>query len=151
MENMLPGNSFPQICVVSVNKCVENIQMPQEYLSSTNESNFASYYLVICIEGTEKRMTSFGLSPALADAGRLPRKQVRGRMLSEDQPRASGAFPARILEGEKQKFPGLMDKTLPENSISASFLSTSLQEKCAHYKSAEGPCHTVTRHLRVRK
>jgi hypothetical protein len=23
-ENMLPGNSFPQICVVSVNKSVEN-------------------------------------------------------------------------------------------------------------------------------
>jgi hypothetical protein len=27
MENMLPGNSFPQICVVSVNKCVEIGQM----------------------------------------------------------------------------------------------------------------------------
>jgi len=24
MEDMLPGNSFPQICVVSVNKSVEN-------------------------------------------------------------------------------------------------------------------------------
>jgi hypothetical protein len=24
MENMLPGNSFPQICVVSVNKSVGN-------------------------------------------------------------------------------------------------------------------------------
>ena len=24
MENMLPGNSFPQICVVSVNESVEN-------------------------------------------------------------------------------------------------------------------------------
>jgi hypothetical protein len=26
MENMLPGNSFPQICVVSVNKSVGNEQ-----------------------------------------------------------------------------------------------------------------------------
>jgi hypothetical protein len=25
MENMLPGNSFPQICVVSVNESVEKI------------------------------------------------------------------------------------------------------------------------------
>jgi hypothetical protein len=25
MENMRPGNSFPQICVVSVNESVENV------------------------------------------------------------------------------------------------------------------------------
>jgi hypothetical protein len=31
MEIMLPGNSFPQICVVSVNKSVGNFQIPQEY------------------------------------------------------------------------------------------------------------------------
>jgi hypothetical protein len=30
--NMLPGNSFPQICVVSVNRIVENTRMAQEYL-----------------------------------------------------------------------------------------------------------------------
>ena len=30
--NMLPGNSFPQICVVSVNRIVENATLPQEYL-----------------------------------------------------------------------------------------------------------------------
>ena len=34
MENMLPGNSFPQICVVSVNDCVENKTIQQEYLRS---------------------------------------------------------------------------------------------------------------------
>ena len=27
MENMLPGNSFPQICVVSVNESVENVPL----------------------------------------------------------------------------------------------------------------------------
>jgi len=31
-ENMLPGNSFPQICVVSVNTIVEIESSPQEYL-----------------------------------------------------------------------------------------------------------------------
>ena len=27
MENMRPGNSFPQICVVSVNQSVENTKL----------------------------------------------------------------------------------------------------------------------------
>jgi hypothetical protein len=31
MENMLPGNSFPQICVVSVNKSVGIAHITQEY------------------------------------------------------------------------------------------------------------------------
>jgi hypothetical protein len=39
MENMLPGNSFPQICVVSVNKCVEKQSFSQEYLGSVAKSN----------------------------------------------------------------------------------------------------------------
>ena len=29
---MLPGNSFPQICVVSVNSIVDNVMSAQEYL-----------------------------------------------------------------------------------------------------------------------
>jgi hypothetical protein len=36
MENMPPGNSFPQICVVSVKKYVEkrgcNTRVPKEYV-----------------------------------------------------------------------------------------------------------------------
>jgi hypothetical protein len=39
MENMLPGNSFPQICVVSVNKYVENFTIKQEYGWATTLSN----------------------------------------------------------------------------------------------------------------
>jgi len=31
MENMLPGNSFPQICVVSVNKYVGKLSISQEH------------------------------------------------------------------------------------------------------------------------
>jgi hypothetical protein len=30
--NMLPGNSFPQICVVSVHSIVDNVICAQEYL-----------------------------------------------------------------------------------------------------------------------
>jgi hypothetical protein len=49
MENMLPGNSFPQICVVSVNKCVEIEHMAQEYRRSIAISNqrilLISYWL----------------------------------------------------------------------------------------------------------
>jgi hypothetical protein len=30
--NMLPGNSFPQICVVSVHSIVDNVSCAQEYL-----------------------------------------------------------------------------------------------------------------------
>jgi hypothetical protein len=31
-ENMLPGNSFPQICVVYVNSIVDKVISTQEYL-----------------------------------------------------------------------------------------------------------------------
>jgi hypothetical protein len=41
MENMLPRNSFPQICVVSVNKYVENSETLQEYGWSMTLSNTA--------------------------------------------------------------------------------------------------------------
>jgi hypothetical protein len=34
MGNMPPGNSFPQICVVSINKSVENFKMAQDYRRS---------------------------------------------------------------------------------------------------------------------
>jgi hypothetical protein len=39
MENMPPGNSFPQICVVSVNKYVEIAGKTQEYLGSAHLGN----------------------------------------------------------------------------------------------------------------
>jgi hypothetical protein len=39
MENMLPGNSFPQICVVSVNEYVENKTFPQGHESIQHLSN----------------------------------------------------------------------------------------------------------------
>ena len=39
MGNMLPGNSFPQICVVSVNHSVENGESIQEYGRSMYLSN----------------------------------------------------------------------------------------------------------------
>jgi len=39
MENMLPGNSFPQICVVSVNQSVENLRIQQDYVRSMDFSN----------------------------------------------------------------------------------------------------------------
>jgi hypothetical protein len=31
MENMRPGNSFPQICVVSVNQSVDKYESAQEH------------------------------------------------------------------------------------------------------------------------
>jgi hypothetical protein len=43
MENMLPGNSFPQICVVSVNKYVGNVYLTQEYRRSVAISNLLFY------------------------------------------------------------------------------------------------------------
>ena len=46
MENMLPGNSFPQICVVSVNKHVEIARITLEYRGSMSKSNQES--LLIC-------------------------------------------------------------------------------------------------------
>ena len=39
MENMLPGNSFPQICVVSERKYVEIVDLSQEYVRSGVLSN----------------------------------------------------------------------------------------------------------------
>jgi hypothetical protein len=46
MENMLPGNSFPQICVVSVNHSVEKLELMQGHVGSVNESNM-QYLLII--------------------------------------------------------------------------------------------------------
>jgi len=45
MENMLPGNSFPQICVVSVNQCVEKLDGTQEYGGIRAKSNRHVYLL----------------------------------------------------------------------------------------------------------
>jgi hypothetical protein len=39
MGNMLPGNSFPQICVVSVNESVENLFFTQDYKWRVDISN----------------------------------------------------------------------------------------------------------------
>jgi hypothetical protein len=39
MQNMLPGNSFPQICVVSVKEFVENSEFGQDYVRSMTLSN----------------------------------------------------------------------------------------------------------------
>jgi hypothetical protein len=36
MENMLPGNSFPQICVVSVIQFVRVVEITQEYEGSVD-------------------------------------------------------------------------------------------------------------------
>jgi hypothetical protein len=43
MDTMAPGNSFPQICVVSINKIVENTVMAQEYLRPMTFSNHQIY------------------------------------------------------------------------------------------------------------
>jgi len=43
MDNMLPGNSFPQICVVSVNKSVENFRFAQGYGRTVTFSNMGGY------------------------------------------------------------------------------------------------------------
>jgi hypothetical protein len=40
--NMPPGNSFPQICVVSMNSIVDNWMMAQEYLRVVAQSNHFS-------------------------------------------------------------------------------------------------------------
>jgi hypothetical protein len=39
MENMPPENSFPQICVVSVNESVGNVLFPPEHIGSVALSN----------------------------------------------------------------------------------------------------------------
>ena len=39
MRNMLPGNSFPQICVVSVDDSVEVLTLEQDYVRSVHFSN----------------------------------------------------------------------------------------------------------------
>ena len=39
MGNMLPGNSFPQICVVSGNESVENKEYTQDYGRTMDISN----------------------------------------------------------------------------------------------------------------
>jgi hypothetical protein len=44
---MLPGNSFPQICVVSVNKNVEQSVITQEYLWAMAKSNLSFRYFKI--------------------------------------------------------------------------------------------------------
>jgi hypothetical protein len=43
MENMPPGNSFPQICVVSVNECAGDACFAQGYIRTPAFSNRKSY------------------------------------------------------------------------------------------------------------
>jgi hypothetical protein len=43
MGNMLPGNSFPQICVVSVNEYVENSGIMQRHRRIVPLSNHGVY------------------------------------------------------------------------------------------------------------
>jgi hypothetical protein len=43
MESMLPGNSFPQICVVSINHFVENADLIQEHGRIVVLSNLSVY------------------------------------------------------------------------------------------------------------
>ena len=43
MKNMLPGNSFPQICVVSVNECVGNGELLLDHRGSVALSNHYVY------------------------------------------------------------------------------------------------------------
>jgi hypothetical protein len=43
MEDMMPGNSFPQICVVSVSDSAENAYMTPEYAGSASLSNQRCY------------------------------------------------------------------------------------------------------------
>jgi len=45
MENMRPGNSFPQICVVSVNKSVEKGRVAQDYRRSVALSNLHCWHI----------------------------------------------------------------------------------------------------------
>ncbi len=45
MENMLSRNSFPQICVVSVNQFVGNRDFNQEHVRSRALSNHYVYFL----------------------------------------------------------------------------------------------------------
>ena len=45
MENMLSRNSFPQICVVSVNQFVGNQDIKQEHVRSRALSNQDVYFL----------------------------------------------------------------------------------------------------------
>jgi hypothetical protein len=65
MENMPPENSFPQICVVSVNHSVEIKSLTQEYLRSVALSNDIclpiGYYP--CVSVTRARLVGQGLSP----------------------------------------------------------------------------------------
>jgi hypothetical protein len=46
MEDMLPGNSFPQICVVSVNESVEKWELTQQYVGIVAQSNHLYYQMV---------------------------------------------------------------------------------------------------------
>ena len=45
MENMPPGNSFPQICVVSVNEYVEIAYATQGYRRSTSLGNMSYCFM----------------------------------------------------------------------------------------------------------
>ena len=45
MEIMPPGNSFPQICVVSVNESVDKLTYTQEHGRTVAISNVAVYFL----------------------------------------------------------------------------------------------------------
>jgi hypothetical protein len=70
MENMLPGNSFPQICVVSVNKFVEIAHLAQEYRRSIAISNLPILLISYWLTGRARGWTTAALThAALEDCG----------------------------------------------------------------------------------
>ena len=77
MENMLPGNSFPQICVVSVNKFVEIAHLAQEYRRSIAISNLPILLISYGLAGGARdRITTALTHTALEDCGARRHRMV---------------------------------------------------------------------------
>jgi hypothetical protein len=68
MENMPPGNSFPQICVVSVNKCVEIGHLAQEYRRSIAISNLPILLISYWLAGRARGRTTAAITNATLEA-----------------------------------------------------------------------------------
>ena len=75
MGNMLPGNSFPQICVVSVNHPVGIVPFEQDYGRSVDLSNLISLLISNGRRAEGRSMAALTLAAlalaAIHDAGGL--------------------------------------------------------------------------------
>jgi hypothetical protein len=109
-KNMLPGNSFPQICVVSVNESVEKQDLTQEHLRSAALSNPHVYWLVKSYRFKSPAWFNLHRGSSNAASPLLMAGCMAGCWEGRIEMQVDRFFAMSRATRKKEEFPGLMEK-----------------------------------------